>query len=52
MKVSPVPAHTIFGSVGAIAREPTDETCSESKIGSQRVPPSVVLKIPPEAAPT
>src|SRR5579859_6369934 len=52
MKDSPVPVHTIFGSLGATASEPMDATGSESKIGSQWIPPSVLLKIPPEAAPT
>src|SRR5579864_2538658 len=49
---SPVPAHTTFGSLGATASEPMDATGSESKIGSQWIPPSVLLKMPPEAAPT
>src|SRR5271169_219121 len=49
---SPVPAHTMFGSLAATAREPIDATGSESKMGSQWVPPSVLLKMPPEAAPT
>ncbi len=51
MKVSPVPAQTTFESDGAIASEPTEETGWLSKIGAQEVPPSVDLKIPPEAAP-
>ncbi len=52
MKVSPVPAQTTFGSEGAMAKEPTEETSWPSKMGCQVTPPSVVLKIPPEAAPT
>src|SRR5882762_6936651 len=49
---SPVPAHTMFGSLAATANEPMDATGSESKMGSQWIPPSVLLKMPPEAAPT
>src|SRR5215470_5931182 len=52
MKDSPVPAHTMFGSVAATASEPIDATGSESNMGSQCIPPSVLLKMPPEAAPT
>ncbi len=52
MNVSPVPAQTTFASDGATASEPIDETGWLSKMGAQDAPPSVVLKIPPEAAPT
>src|SRR2546430_6509264 len=52
MKDSPVPAHMMFGSLAATASEPMDATGSESKTGSQWIPPSVLLKMPPEAAPT
>src|SRR4029077_14221819 len=52
MKDSPVPAHTMFASLAATASEPMDATGSESKIGSQWMPPSVLLKMPPDAAPT
>lgn len=48
---SPVPAQTTLGSEGATASDPIDETGMLSKIGAQWRPPSVVLKIPPEAAP-
>src|ERR1041384_6868936 len=48
---SPVPAQTMFGSDGATAIEPTEETGWSSKIGVQWMPPSVLLKIPPDAAP-
>src|SRR5881396_3739584 len=51
MKDSPVPAHMMFGSLAATASEPMDATGSESKTGSQWIPPSVLLKMPPEAAP-
>jgi len=52
MNGSPVPAHTMFGSDGATAIDPTDETDCESKIGNQWTPPSVVFHTPPDAAPT
>src|SRR6516162_3567163 len=52
MNDSPVPAHTMFESVAATASEPMDATGSESNMGSQWLPPSVLLKMPPEAAPT
>src|ERR1700757_537758 len=52
MNDSPVPAHTTFGSLAATAREPMDATGPESKMGSQWIPPSVLLKMPPDAAPT
>ncbi|MEO5568734.1 MAG: hypothetical protein ABIR92_09590, partial [Gemmatimonadaceae bacterium] len=51
MNGSPVPTQTMFGSLGATVTEPTDETTSLSKIGSQWVPPSVVFHNPPLAAP-
>src|SRR5260370_42550596 len=40
------------GSLTVPASEPMDATGSESKIGSQWIPPSVLLKMPPDAAPT
>src|SRR6266481_8118778 len=52
MNDSPVPAHTMFASLAATASEPMDATGSESKIGSQWIPPSGLLKMPPDAAPT
>src|SRR5258708_17160312 len=52
MNDSPVPAHTMFGSLAATANEPMDATGSASKMGSQWIPPSLLLKIPPDAAPT
>src|SRR5882757_844711 len=52
MKDSPVPAQTMFGSLAATASEPMDATSSESKMGFQWMPPSVLLKMPPDAAPT
>src|SRR5690349_17180721 len=52
MNDSPVPAHTMFGSLAATASEPMDATGSESKMGFQWMPPSVLLKMPPDAAPT
>jgi hypothetical protein len=52
MKLSPVPAQTMFESDGAMASAPIDETGWLSKIGRQVVPPSVVFQIPPDAAPT
>src|SRR5712671_3723534 len=42
----------MFGSLAATASEPMDATGSESKMAPQWIPPSVLLKIPPEAAPT
>ena len=52
MNDSPVPAHTTLGSDGATAIDPIDDTASPSKIGSQCAPLSIVLKMPPDAAPT
>jgi len=52
MNDSPVPAQTTFASLPATAKDPIDDTGCASKIGSQWMPPSVVLKIPPDAAPT
>jgi hypothetical protein len=46
-----VPAQTVLGSLGAIASDPIDATGSPSKIGFHVAPPSVVLKMPPDAAP-
>jgi len=42
----------MFGSLAATASEPMDATASESKMGSQWIPPSLLLKMPPDAAPT
>jgi hypothetical protein len=42
----------MFASLAATASEPMDATGSESKMGSQWIPPSVLLKMPPDAAPT
>src|SRR5258708_10253661 len=52
MNDSPVPAQTMFGSLAATASEPMDATGAESKMGFQWMPPSVLLKMPPDAAPT
>src|SRR5580693_3901025 len=52
IKDSPVPAQRMLGSLAATASEPMEATGSESKMGSQWMPPSVLLKMPPEAAPT
>ena len=49
--VSPVPNHTTLGSLGATAMALTLETLSESVIGTQRIPPFVLLNSPPLAAP-
>jgi hypothetical protein len=51
MNGSPVPAQTTFGSDGATIKAPIDATGCPSKIGVQWMPPSVLLKIPPDAAP-
>jgi hypothetical protein len=51
IQASPVPAQIVFGSDGAIASEPIEETGCASKIDSQWMPPSIVLKMPPEAEP-
>src|SRR5688572_16219565 len=51
MNGSPVPAYTTFGSLGATASAPTDDTGWLSKIAVQCTPPSVDLNNPPEAAP-
>src|ERR1051325_708325 len=52
MNDPPFPPPTMFGALAATASEPMDATGSESKIGSQWIPPSVLLKMPPDAAPT
>jgi hypothetical protein len=52
MKVSPVPAHTSLGAVGANVSEPMDWASMSSKVGRQLAPPSSVFHTPPEAAPT
>src|SRR5258706_15048685 len=49
---SPVPAHTIFGSEGSIARLRIDWTPALSKTGLKVVPPSCDFQTPPLAAPT
>src|SRR6185437_9595492 len=51
-KVSPVPAQTCRGLVGAMASAPTAALSVLSKMGCQVTPASSVLKIPPDAAPT
>jgi len=51
MELSPVPAHTIAGSVGDTARAPIECTGWSSNTGSQFRPASVVRQIPPLAAP-
>ena len=51
MNDSPVPAQMTFASVGAMARAPTEDTGWPAKVGSQCTPPSVVLKMPPDAVP-
>ncbi len=43
---SPVPAHTVSGSLGAIARSPIETTRSLSKTGRNVVPLLVVFQIP------
>src|SRR6516164_9215419 len=48
---SPVPTHTVFGSVGATAMDPIAATGWSSKIGMNVVPPSVDFQTPPEAEP-
>ena len=48
---SPVPAQTRLGSDGATASDPIDDTSWLSNIGVQCAPSSVVLKMPPDAAP-
>ena len=50
-KGSPVPYQTIEGSVGATASAPLAPTSWSSKIGYQKIPPSVVFQSPPAAAP-
>ena len=51
MNASPVPAHTVLGSLGAMASAPIDWTSWPSKIGSQCAPSSTVFHTPPDAAP-
>ncbi len=51
MNVSPVPAHTTFGLTGSRASAPMDATGWSSNTGSHPMPPSTVLKTPPDAAP-
>ncbi len=48
---SPVPTQTTLGSEAATSIQPIASASWSSKTGVQWVPPSVVLKIPPEAAP-
>jgi hypothetical protein len=52
MNDSPVPTHTTFGSEGATAIAPIDDTGWLSKMGFQCAPASVVFQSPPLAAPT
>src|SRR3990172_2004060 len=49
---SPVPAHTMLVSLGAMARSPIEITRSLSKTGRNVVPALVVFQIPPVAAAT
>ena len=51
MNGSPVPAQTMFASLGATASDPMDDTGWSSKIGAQCTPPSVDFHSPPDAAP-
>ena len=50
-QASPVPAHTVLVSEGATASAPIAATFCLSKIGAQRLPPSLDFQTPPEAAP-
>ena len=50
-QASPVPAQTVLGSEGATASAPIAATGCLSKIGAQRLPPSVDFQTPPDAAP-
>src|ERR1700689_765007 len=50
-QASPVPAQTTLESAGATARAPMAATGSLSKMGFQRLPPSVDFPTPPGAAP-
>ena len=50
-KVSPVPNQTTFGSDEATAMALIEATRNESVTGTQRTPPLVLLKRPPDAAP-
>ncbi len=49
---SPVPAHTIIVSLGAMARSPMEMTRSSSNTGRNDVPAFVVFQMPPAAAAT
>src|SRR3954471_4740186 len=50
---SPVPAHTTFGSLGAMAMSPMESAVPyASKTGSQVTPLFRLRKIPPDAVPT
>src|ERR1051325_1250120 len=52
IQLSPVPTHTIFGSLGSIAIAPIDWTSCLSNFGANVVPPFVDFHTPPLAAPT
>ena len=51
MKVSPVPAHTMFGSDSETASAPIAWTSCSSNTGRHLMPPSSVFQMPPVAAP-
>ncbi len=51
MNVSPVPTQTMFGLDGAMAMAPIDWADCSSKMGRQRLPPSVDFHTPPDAPP-
>src|SRR5205814_8018491 len=52
IQLSPVPTHTVFGSLGSIAIAPIDCTSCLSNFGANVVPPFVDFHTPPLAAPT
>ena len=51
MSASPVPTYITFASEGATAIAPIEAIGSESKIGFQVRPPSLVFHTPPSTAP-
>ena len=51
MKVSPVPAQTMFGSDSETASAPMAWTSWSSNTGRHLMPPSSVFQMPPVAAP-
>ena len=48
---SPVPTHTVFGSLSATAIAPIAATGCSSKIGTKVTPLSVDFQTPPDADP-